>query len=199
LFFRFSCKKSSKDIGNLNVKNNNEIMVPFNYNHNIDNRNLCVMPNKQPPSIIYGGPFDDNDNNNNKNYTKLEDRDILLNEFKTCPELEPKIDKCHMLTVTKETKQTRMTSNFFNNKRVLKAEICDNLIVDQTPDVRITRGKIIKLQREKRKQLDQKLLDKFPKNTFKKFNIKVYDIKKEVKFLRTLGLIYRFKCPFSKN
>lgn len=190
-------KTSSKDISNLNVKNNNKMMVPSNYNHIFDKSHLFVMLSKLPPSIIYGDQFDyNNSNNNNKNYTKLEDY-ILLNELQIYNKLEPKKEKCLMLTATKEPKQTRMTSNSFNNKSILKSETCSE--VNQTPDVRITRGKTIKLQTEERKQLDQIIFDKFPNNTFKMFAIKLYDINEEVKFLRTLGLICRFKCPFTSK
>ncbi|XP_060859471.1 uncharacterized protein LOC132936735 [Metopolophium dirhodum] len=192
-------KTSSKEISNLNVKNNNEIMVPSNYKHIFDKRHLYVMLTKLPPSIIYGDSFDDHNNiNNNKNYTKLEDY-IQLNELQIYNKLEPKIEKCNMLTATKETKQTCMTSNSFNNKSVPKSETCDHSVINQTPDVRITRGKTIKLQTEERKQLDQIIFDKFPNNTFKMFAIKLYDINEEVKFLRTLGLICRFKCPFTSK
>ncbi|CAI6356567.1 unnamed protein product [Macrosiphum euphorbiae] len=104
-----------------------------------------------------------------------------------------------MLTATKETKQTCMTSNSFNNKSVLKSESSDHSVINQTPDVRITRLKTMKLQTEERKQMDQVFFDKFPNTTFKMFAIKLYDINEEVKFLRTLGLICRFKCPFTSK
>lgn len=191
-------KTSSNDISNLNVKNKNEMMVASNYNNILDNRNLYVMLTKLPPSIINGYSFDDHNNNNNKNYTKLEDY-IQLNELQIYNKLEPKVEKFKMLTATKETKQTDMTSNSFNNKSVLKAKTCDHSVKNQTTDVRITRGKTIKLQTEARKQLDQIIFDKFPNNTFKMFAIQLYDINEEVKFLRTLGLIYRFKCPYTSK
>ncbi|XP_022181392.1 putative uncharacterized protein DDB_G0286751 [Myzus persicae] len=190
-------KTSSNDIINLNVKNKNDMMVASNYNHIIlDNRNLYVMLTKLPPSISNRNLFDHNNNNNNKNYTKLEDY-IQSNELQIYNKLEPKIEKCHMLTTRKETKQTRITSDSFNNKSVLKSTTSDHSVANQTPDVRITRGKSVKLQTEERKQLDQIIFDKFPNNTFKMFAIKLHDINEEVKFLRTLGLICRFKCPFT--
>ncbi|KAL5238687.1 hypothetical protein ACI65C_006097 [Semiaphis heraclei] len=188
-------KKSSNDISNLNVKKKKEMIVASNYNHILDNRNLYVMLTRLPPSIIKNGdPFDDYNNNNNKNYTKLEDY-IQLNELQIYNKLEPNIEKCHMLAATKENKQ--ITSNSFSNKGVLKAKTCDHSEVNHTPDVRITRGKTIKLQTEERKQLDQIIFDKFPNNTFKMFAIQLYDINEEVNFLRKLGLICRFKCPFT--
>jgi len=188
-------KKSSNDISNINVKNKNEIMVASNYNHMLDNRELYVMLTKLPPSITNGNLFDDYKNNNsNKNYTKLEDY-IQLNELQIYNKLEPEMEKCHMLAATKENKPN--TSNSFNNKGVLKAKTCDHLVVNHTPDVRITRGKTIKLQTEERKQLDQIIFNKFPNNTFKMFAIQLYDINEEVNFLRKLGLTCRFKCPFT--
>lgn len=189
-------KRSSNNISNLSVKN--EMMIASNYNHMFDNsREIYVLLTKLPPSIINKFSLNDHNNNNlNKNYTKLEDY-IQLNELQIYNKLEPKVEKCHMLTDTKETEQMCMASNSFNNKSVLKAKTCDHTEVNQTQDVRITRGKTMKLQTEERKQLDQIMFDKFPDNTFKMFAIKLYDINEEVKFLRTLGLICRFKCPFT--
>ncbi|XP_060847432.1 LOW QUALITY PROTEIN: uncharacterized protein DDB_G0286175-like [Rhopalosiphum padi] len=190
-------KTSSNNISNLNLKNKNELMAASNYNHILDNRHLYVLLTRLPPTVINGDLFDDqNNNNNNKNYTKLENY-IQLNELQIYNKLEPKIDKSEMLTATKETKQTSIKSNSFNDKSIMKAKTCDHSVINQSPDVRITRGKTIKLQTEERKQLDQIIFDKFPNNTFKMFAIQLSDINEEVKFLRTLGLICRFKCPFN--
>lgn len=190
-------KTSSNDISNLSIKNKNELMVTSKYNHIFDNRHLYVLLTKLPPSIINRDSFDDqNNNNNNKHYTKVEDY-IQLNELQIYNKLEPKIDKSEMLTATKKMKQKSMTLTSFKNKRILKAKTCDHSVTSQTSDVRITRGKTIKLQTEERKQLDQIIFDKFPNNTFNMFAIQLYDINEEVKFLRTLGLTCRFKCPFN--
>ncbi|KAE9543529.1 hypothetical protein AGLY_002329 [Aphis glycines] len=186
-------KTSSNDISNLSIKNKNEL-VTSKYNHIFDNRHLYVLLTKLPPSIINRDTFDDQ--NNNKHYTKVEDY-IQLNELQIYNKLEPKIDKSEMLTTTKKLKQKSMTSTSFKNKRILKAKTCDHSVTSQTSDARITRGKTIKLQTEERKQLDQIIFDKFPNNTFNMLAIQLCDINEEVKFLRTLGLTCRFKCPFN--
>ncbi|XP_025198368.1 uncharacterized protein LOC112596786 [Melanaphis sacchari] len=190
-------KTSSNEISNINVKNKNELVVASNYNHIFENRHVYVLLTKLPsPLVIDRDLFNDLNNNNNKNYTKLEDY-IQSNELQIYNNLEPKIEKSKMLTATKKTKQTGMTSSSLDNKSISKTKSRNHSIINQTSDVRITRGKTIKLQTEERKQLDQIMFNKFPDSTFKMLAIQMYDINKEVKFLRTLGLICRFKCPLN--
>lgn len=193
-------KTSQGDLNKLQNKNKNnltEIMVANNYDHLIKGHDSYLLLLKWP-SIFNEVPLDERIYNNfNKNcYTNLEDY-IQLNEVLIYNELQPNIEIRQELTTTEKTKQSIIPLNSFKNKNKFKTKTLNHSVTTHNSDVRITRGKSIKLQAEERKQLDKVIFDKFPNNKFNMFAIQLNDINKEVQFLRTLGLICRFKCPLS--
>lgn len=194
-------KTSQDDLNKLQNKNKNnltEIMVATNnYDHLIKSHDSYLLLLKWP-SIFNEVPLAEKTYNNfNKNcYTNLEDY-IQLNEVLIYNELKPNIEIRQELTTTDKTKQSIIPLNTFKNKNKLKTKTLNHSVTTHNSDVRITRGKSLKLQAEERKQLDKVIFDKFPNNKFNMFAIQLNDINKEVQFLRTLGLICRFKCPLS--
>lgn len=120
---------------------------------------------------------------------------FFSNELKIYNELEPKKEINTELVPTKNTIQTAIPPISSSKKNNINNNT--NSVTNQNSDVRITRGKTIQLQIEERKQLDQIIISKFPNYTFKMSEIKLDDISEEAKFLRTLGLICRFKCPLT--
>lgn len=180
----------------VNSKNENDKDMEKKYNDILGNQELYIILKRVPLSLLDKVPFDDQNNNRNKNgYTNLEDY-IQLNEVQIYNELEPKIEKKAELPNPRTTEQI-IPSNGFNKKINLKTKRYKSLITNQNNEVRITRGKTIKRKTEERKQLDQLIFDKFPKNTFKLMAVQLNDINKEVKFLKKLGLTCRFKCPLT--
>lgn len=197
----FFPKTSQKDLSTLHDKNKNgshDIMVTTAYDHLFDNRGLYILLKELSWPVLNDikVTLDDQNNNNcNKNcYKNLEDY-IQLNELQIYNELEPKKERNTELITTKKAIQTAITPNIMSKKNKTKAN--SNSVTNQNIDVRITRGKTIKLQIEERKQLDQIMFSKFPNNTFKMFVIKLDDISEEAKFLSSLGLTCRFKCPLT--
>jgi len=175
-----------------------EMAVTDNCSHSVDNHSLYLLLEKIP-SLINDVQFNNNNNNNNNNkncYTNLEDF-IELNELQIYNELQPKILSKVQLISKVKSEETVIPLNSVNKKKHLKTKPLDHLVSNQNNDVRMTRGKTIRLQREERKKLDKIIFDKYPNNTFKMFAIRLDDITEEVKFLKTLGLICRFKCPLS--
>lgn len=191
---------TSSDLKNVIVKSKNDYhkVMERNYKNILGNRELCILLTKIPLSQTYKVPFDDKNNNSNKNgYTSIEDY-IQLNEVQIYNELEPKIEKKSELPkTTGNAEQTIIPSNGFKKKINLETKRYKSLITHQNNEVRVTRGKTIERKTEERKQLDQLMFDKFPKNTFKMFAVELNDISEEVKFLKTLGLTCRFKCPLT--
>lgn len=192
-------KKDSNGLDNEHVKNINKshgIMVTTtNYD---DSRGLCILFENIPKLVINEGPLRGQKNNcSNKNgYTNLEDY-IQLNEVQIYNKLKAKTEiKPELLTMEKDN-QTVESSNSSDKKNNRRSKKVDGLVNCQNSEVRMTRRKTIKLQIEERKQLDQLIFNRYPKNTFKMFAIQLDDISKEVKFLRTLGLICRFKSPLT--
>lgn len=112
-------------------------------------------------------------------------------------DLEPNIDTKSELPKTKNTKHTTSLLNEFENNSNLKTKGFDHSVLKQNSGKRMTRGKTIKRITEERKQLNQLILDKFPNVKFKIFSIRLKDIYEEIKFLKTLGLKYRFACPLT--
>lgn len=196
-------KRSQGDLNKLQNKNKKKIteVVNNNYNNLIKSHDSYLLLLKWPSifnHVLLGDQIYNNFNKNvNKNcYTNLEDY-IQLNEVLIYNELEPKIEIGQELITTKKTKQSIIPLNSLKNKKKFKTKTLNNSVTNHNFDVRITRGKSIKLQAEKRKQLDKVIFDKFPNNKFNMIAIQLNDINKEVQFLRTLGLICRFKCPLS--
>lgn len=199
--------KTSNDLDCFHLKNEKEIlsheMMVTNkkYNNLVKNRELYILLEKIPSSIINKVPLDDqNINNNNKNcYTNLEDY-IQLNEVQIYNELKPKIETKPDPIKSGKIKRTVIPSKSLKKNTYFETETktCDHdSSTNQDTFVRMTRRKKIQLQTEERKQLDKIMFDRFPNNTFKMFCIQLDDITEEVKFLRTLGLTCRFKCPLS--
>ncbi|XP_050438214.1 probable WRKY transcription factor protein 1 [Adelges cooleyi] len=136
-----------------------------------------------------------NNNNNYRNgYKKLENF-ISSNEIQIYDNLGIKMNFKSQLNVAKNQElqiPTPTIVNSINKIKIVKQK-------DEQVDKRITRGKSIKQKSEERKQLDKIMFDKFPNNTFKKFAVRLDDISKEVKFLSSLGLTFRCKCPLTYN
>lgn len=191
-------KKGCSDVSNLHVKNLNDSheMMMTTTNYNFDD--LCILFKNLPNSVIHEGPlFNKKNNSSNKNdYTNLEDY-IQLNEVQICNKLETKTEIKPELLTMKKVEQKAVTSKSSNKKNNEKSKKVGCSVDYHNSGVRMTRGKIIKLQTEERKQLDQIIFNKFPKIKFKMFAIQLDDIYKEVKFLRTLGLTCRFKSPLT--
>jgi len=195
-------KRTSSNLNSLFVKNKNnshEMTVNTNCGHLFDSRELIILLNKIPPSIISRVSFDDQSNNyknNNKNcYKNIEDY-IQLNEVQIYNELEP--IKTETDLISRKTKRASIPSRSLKKQNNLKIKLLDQSeINEKCSDSRITRGKTIMLQTEERKQLDQIIFNKFPENTFKMFAVQLDDFTEEVKFLRKLGLTCRFKYPLS--
>lgn len=193
-------KTSQGDLNNLQIKKRNnftKIMGTNDYDRLIDSHDLYLLLFKWP-SIFDGVPLNDQIYKNlNKNcYTKLEDY-IQLNEIFIYNDIKPNIEIKQELTTTEKTKQSIIPLNSLKTKKKLKIKTLSHSVSAQNTNVRITRGKSIKLRAEERKQLDKVICDKFPNNKFNMFAIQLNDINKEVQFLKTLGLICRFKCPLS--
>ncbi|VVC29537.1 Hypothetical protein CINCED_3A016715 [Cinara cedri] len=161
---------STSNFNSLNVKNKTE------------SNERIVIQNK-----------DCDEQNNHHSYNKLENH-IQLNEVQIYNNHETKIleKKSGLITVEKPKP---VPSNSINKNKKLKT----NLVNDQIINPRITRSETIKLQTEERKRSDQVLIDKFPKNIFKNVVIQLYDIVEQIKFVRMLGLICRFKCSLTNS
>jgi len=173
-----------------------EMKVTNNCSCSVDNHSLYLLLEKIP-SLINSVQFNNDNNNSSKNcYTNLEDF-IELNELQIYNELQPKILSKVQLISKVKSEETVIPLHSVNKKKHLKTKSLDRSVSNQNNDVRMTRGKTIRLQTEERKKLDKIIFDKYPNNTFKMFAIRLDDITEEVKFLKTLGLICRFKCPLS--
>lgn len=189
-------KKGPSSLSNIPVKNLNDSHEMMVSTTNYELRGLCILLKKLPETNE--GLFDyQKNNNNNKNcYTNLEDC-IKLNEVQIYNKLEAKTEIKPELLTLKKANETVVSPNSLNKKNTLRTKKVGGSIDNQNFEVIMTRGKIIKRQTEERKQLDQIIFNKFPKTTFKMFAIKLDDFSEEVKFLRTLGLICRFKSPLT--
>lgn len=193
------CINGSNDHNNFYVNINNysdNNIVTTDYSSLVNNYGLYILLKNNPPSIFNRIPFVDCYNKNC--YINLEDY-IQLNEVLIYNNLEPNIENKSELYKIEKTKKTNLPSNYPKNHNLyekddFRKKIFDHSSTNQSVDVRITRGKTIKLQYEQRKQLDQIMFDKFPKNTFKMSVIQLSDITEEIKFLRKLDLKCRFKC-----
>ncbi|XP_050529593.1 uncharacterized protein LOC126899092 [Daktulosphaira vitifoliae] len=193
---RFKVKLNSvsdinkNDIPNVKVSNNTERIL--------NGRKLYIVLTKLPLSIgnRESSIIDDQNNNYSRNgYKKLENF-INYNEiqiynnhefgFTSGRDKYPKNSQSISLPILQ---------NGSSKKKVIKQK----KLVDEQINERITRGKIIKQKTEERKQLDKIMFDKFPKDTFKKLDVQLNDISKEVKFLSTLGLRCRCKCPLTNG
>lgn len=193
-------KTSLSALSNLHVKceDNSQDIVTTRYKKLLNNHHLYFLLQKFPPSpIINPFPIDYQNTNHKNGYTNLEDY-IQLNEVQIYNEPESKLETKSELVITKKAKRTILPSKPLNKKNCVKTEKY-NLVTNKNSDIRMTRGKTIKLQKEERKQLDQMMFDKFPNNTFKMFAIQLDDITEEVKFLKKLGLTCRFKCLLNKT
>lgn len=178
----------------INNKMSREIILTNDFGHLVDNRSLYMLLKKMP-SLINSVQF--NNNISNKScYTNLEEY-IELNELQIYNALQPKVESNVQLITKVNSEQKVIPLQSVNKNKNVKTNFADRSTSNQNTDVRMTRGKTIKLQREERRQLDKIIFDKFPNNTFKILDIQLDDITEEVKFLRTLGLICRFKCPLS--
>lgn len=188
-------KTSPIEQDSLNKKNSFDMTVTKHYGNLVDNRSLYILLEKIP-SFITDVHFG-NGNNNNSNkycYTNLEDY-IVLNELQIYNDLQPKVESRAQLITKVKSKKPDVPLGSVNTEKNLQTKSSENhSVTDQNIDVRMTRGKTVKYQIEERKQLDKIIFDKFPNNTFKMFVIQLDDITEEIKFLRTLGLICRFKC-----
>lgn len=198
LFFPKTRQKDLSTLHNKNKNDSHEIMVTTAYDHLFDNRSLYILLEKLSWPVINNIKVtldDQNNNNSNKNCYKNLENYIQLNELQIYNELEPKKGQLQ-LDSTEKTIQTALPLNSLSKKNSVRTD--SNSVTNQNIDVRITRGKTMKLQMEERKQLDQIMFSKFPNNTFNKmFVIKLDDISEEAKFLSTLGLTCRFKCPLT--
>lgn len=195
-------KRNSRNLNSLSVINKNnshEMTVNSKYGHLFGSRELVILLNKLPPSIITRVSFGDQSNNyknNKKNcYKNIEDY-IQLNEVQIYNELEP--IKTETNLISRKTKRAIMPSRSLKKQNDLKTKLLDHSVVNEKcSETRITRGKTIMLQTEERKQLDQIIFNKFPENTFKMSAVQLDDFTEEVKFLKKLGLTCRFKYQLS--
>lgn len=169
-------------------------ILTSNFTSFINNNELFILVKNIPPSINYENSFVDHCSKNC--YINIEDY-IQLNEVQIYNVIQPKIEKNLELFKIKKTKKTILPSNSFNETNSFIEKTNNRSLPNKSLNIHMTRGKTIELQSEQRKQLDQVMFNKFPNNTFKMFAIQLYDITKEVEFLRTLGLTCRFKCPLS--
>ncbi|XP_025417739.1 uncharacterized protein LOC112688653 [Sipha flava] len=191
-------KNGYSGVSNLHDNNLNDPHKMMVNTNNYDLGGLCILLKNLPNSVIHEDPFyNKKDNSSNKNdYTNLEDY-IQLNEVQICNKLEAKTEIKPKLLPMKNVNQKVGTRKSLIKKNNIATKEVGGSIDYQNIDVRMTRGKIIKLQTEERKQLDQIIFNKFPKIKFKMFAIQLDDIYKEEKFLRTLGLTCRFKSPLT--
>lgn len=196
-------KRTSSDLNSFNIgnKTNCDTMTSSKkYEHLINNRRqLYIVLTRIPSALENRTSIEDQNNSSKYCYTNLENY-VRLNEVHIYNKLEPKIEN-KSNSITRKSKRTIIPSKPLKKKDDLKTKLTNDLSVtyETNSDVRITRRKTVMLQTEERKQLDQVMLDKFPNNKFNMIGVKLNDISKEVKFLRTLGLICRFKCPLSTS
>lgn len=186
-------KRSSRKLNGLHVNNKNDSdkKLKITKNNNLQKGNLYILLTRLPftnSKIIFNSS-----NNNTNGYTNLENY-IRFNEVQICDKIVLKLEPTTLKNEQREETQQKVITPKADR---LKNKISNHSVTNQNADQRITRGKALKLQTEKRKQLDKIMFDKFPKNTFKMFAIQLNDINKEVEFLRTLGLICRFKSSLS--
>lgn len=132
-------------------------------------------------------------NNQNKNigYTNLENL-VELNKTQVYKYLKPMVVENKSELITVENTKPVPSTNSLKGKNCLKTNYINNRFNGP-----ITRSEAVKIRAENKKKLEQVMIDKFPKNTFKNVVIHLWDIVEQVKFLKTLGLVYRYKCSFT--
>lgn len=156
----------------------------FNSLHIKDKTNSNMTP-------IENYDIQKNYENNNTGYTNLENL-VEMNKTRVYKYLELIVVEKKSELMTVENTKPGPSTNSSNGKNCLKTNQVNNRINGP-----ITRSEAVKLRAENKKNVEQVMIDKFPKKTFRNVVIQLWDIVEQVKFLQTLGLAYRYKCSFT--
>lgn len=186
---------SSIDYLEMRTMNNNsykKLVIVSNYNFYEDDFYKFI---KSKSGSINEDPFDKQNNISSTSCTNFKN-DCLLNDIQH-KQSEVNLEACSMPeSIIKEKTKLAVLSSKPKRKNITikPTRGCgDHSIINQSTDVRITRGKKLQLEIEKRKELDQILLNKYD-GLLKEPVVELQNIAVKIQFFSKLGLKYSHKC-----